>query len=184
MAWTLCTVTAGAAWEAALALSDARDRKGGSKSPSCQQLSFISYPHAAYLTMRPMQSAASDLKAPSRSYLRTQMFELPPSVRTLHFCKTKKKQQQKKMKTQKWLILWTRQPSLIALIAFFLSFFFWLTWTFESFFLLLPAPGRSKGRALGGCARARAVVRQRLWMSCSCAARWSVWTADEWSGNY
>lgn len=29
------------------------------------------------------------------------------------------------------------------------------------------------------------VLRGRwLWMSYSCAAHWSVWTADEWSGNY
>lgn len=65
------------------------------------------------------------------------MFKLPPSVRTLHFCKTKQKTKIPKRphfkKQATKLDVW--------LLLFFLVCicFFWLTWTFEpsSFFLLL-----------------------------------------------
>lgn len=62
------------------------------------------------------------------------MFKLPPSVRTLHFCKTKQKTKSpKKPHFKKQAI------KLDVWLLFFFMFvfgFFWLTWTFEpsSFF--------------------------------------------------
>lgn len=62
----------------------------------------------------------SDPKVPSRSYLRTQMFKLPPSAYELHFCKNPQS-----------LILRTKPPDWM----FDCAIVFWLTWTFDSSFL-------------------------------------------------
>lgn len=121
------------------------------------------------------------LQRTSRSYLRTQMLKLPPSVHTLHFCKKKKKGE----KNPQCLILRNRQLNwlfdcFLCCVFFFLLFF--LTdvniWTCSLFWR------HATWSACSACVRACAVVQPRLWMSYSCTARWPDWTADEWSGNY
>lgn len=129
----------------------------------------------AYALTQPMQTGVSDPKEPSHSDLRTQMLKLPPSA--LHFCKKKEKKKSPMPHFKK-----RATKLVISLFSFLLVFFDWrehLNLPFAVGATLLEA------HATHVCERgACAVVQPRLWMSYSCTARWSAWTADEWSGNY